>query len=270
MVQDAGIPSLETPERAVRTLAALQTKKRHALQVVTPNDKRTKEAQNILQNHNGLLPEDALQALCTLYEIPIPMQSIARSEDEAVRLAQDMGFPVVAKISSPHIIHKTDMGGIRADLQTETDVRTAYAEIMQNAKAHLSEEQSIDGILIQQFLPAGEEFIVGAIHDNVFGHLVMVGLGGIYTELLQDTAFRIAPINETDAYTMLQELMAWEILLGTRGKEQLNIDTLVQLLVSVSTMLQECPQISDIDLNPVLITTKGITVADAKIIRSSP
>jgi len=269
ILQDAGIPSLETPERAVQALAALRIKEKQIPCQTQKNEKRMQEAQDLLQNHKGLLPEKVLQTMCSLYDLPVPIQSIARSADEAVSLANSMGYPVIAKISSPQIVHKTDIGGVRADLQTEEDVRLAYKDIQLNAEKHLStlpSKASIDGVLIQQFLPAGEEFIVGAIQDDTFGHLIMVGLGGIYTELLQDTAFRIAPIDEKDAYAMLQELIAWDILLGTRGKEQLNIDALVKLLVSVSSMLQECPQITDIDLNPVLVTTKGITVADAKII----
>ena len=269
ILQDAGIPSFETPERAIAALAALHKKEKQIPSQIKHNEKRVQEAQNILQGQKGLLPEEVLRAICSLYNLPIPKQYIARSADEAVNIANAMGYPVIAKISSPQIVHKTDMGGIRADLQKEEDVRFAYEEIQSNAKKHLSSfssETSIDGVLIQQFLPAGEEFIVGAIHDHVFGHLIMVGLGGIYTELLGDTTFRIAPIDEKDAYTMLQELISWDILLGTRGKEQLNIDAVVKLLVSVSVMLQECPQITDIDFNPILVTPKGITVADAKII----
>ncbi len=136
---------------------------------------------------------------------------------------------------------------------------------MTNAKKH-APQATINGVLIQQFLPAGDEFIVGAIKDPNFGHLVMVGLGGIYTELFKDTSFRIAPIGEDDAYAMLQELRSWKMLLGLRGKEQSDIVALAKIIAAVSRLVTDCPQIKELDLNPVIVRSDGVVIADAKVI----
>jgi len=263
-LQKAGIPCFETPERAIEALASLQKRDRQEIKDVPVDTKRQEDAQSLLSDYKGLMPEDVVQTLFHLYDIPVPQQKIATSEDDAVRIAEEIGYPVIAKISSPHILHKTDVGGIRAHLLTENDVRNAWKEITTNISTHRPDAE-IRGILIQQFRPAGEEFIVGAVRDNAFGHLIMAGLGGIYTELLEDTSFRIAPVTDKEGYRMLTELTSWPLLLGMRGKEQLDIDHLSHLIQAVSQMVTECPQIKEIDLNPVFVTTDCILVADAKV-----
>ena len=265
VLQSSGIPCFETPERAAFALSTLQEKEGQASSIYTPNKERAAAAQELIREYKGLIPEDVAQALFKLYDIPVPEQRIATSEDEAVAIAAEIGYPVIAKISSPHILHKTDIGGIRAHLITEEDVRNAWKEIQANVAEHRPDAE-VRGILIQQFRPAGEEFIVGAVRDSSFGHLVMAGLGGIYTELLEDTSFRIAPIAEEEGYRMLSELTSWELLLGMRGKGQLDIVNLTKLVTAVSEMVIECPQIKDIDLNPVFVTTDGILAADAKVV----
>lgn len=264
-LQKAGIPCFETPERAIEALASLQKRDRQEIKDVPVDTKRQEDAQSLLSDYKGLMPEDVVQTLFHLYGIPVPQQKIATSEDDAVRIAEEIGYPVIAKISSPHILHKTDVGGIRAHLLTEEDVRNAWKEITTNISTHRPDAE-IRGILIQQFRPAGEEFIVGAVRDNAFGHLIMAGLGGIYTELLEDTSFRIAPVTDKEGYRMLTELTSWQLLLGMRGKEQLDIDNLSHLIQAVSQMVTECPQIKDIDLNPVFVTTNGVLIADAKVV----
>jgi acetyl coenzyme A synthetase (ADP forming)-like protein len=264
-LQKAGIPCFETPERAAFALSSLQNKEGQKSSIFTPNKERAAAAQELLSEYKGLIPEGAVQALFELYNIPVPQQKVAVSEDEAVAIAAEIGYPVIAKISSPHILHKTDIGGIRAHLITEADVRNAWKEIQANVAEHRPDAE-VRGILIQQFRTAGEEFIVGSVRDNSFGHLVMAGLGGIYTELLEDTSFRIAPITKDEGYRMLNELTSWELLLGMRGKGQLDIVNLAKLTSIVSELVMECPQIKDIDLNPVFVTTNGILVADAKVV----
>lgn len=265
-VQQGGVPCFETPERAMHALGML--KQRDHIPEYNPkmiNDVRAAKAQELLGDYTGLIPEDAITELFSLYNIPLPKQKIAKSEEDAVSIAEDIGYPVIAKISSPTIIHKTDIGGIRAHLLTEDAVRTAWQEIMANAKKHHPDAE-LRGVLIQEFLPAGNEFIVGAVRDASFGHLVMAGLGGIYTELLQDTAFRIAPIDQTEAYRLLQELTSWKLLLGMRGSKQLDIDSVATLLETISELVAECPQIKDIDLNPVFVKEDSVIVADAKVV----
>jgi acetyl-CoA synthetase (ADP-forming) len=229
------------------------------------NTKRAAAAQKLLGEYTGLISEDAVEKLFKLYDIPLPAQKIATTEEEAVQYAKEIGYPVIAKISSPHILHKTDIGAVRAHLLKEEDVVKAWKEIMENVKKH-HPDAKIRGILIQKYLEAGNEFIIGSTKDSAFEHLVMAGLGGIYTELLNDTAFRIAPIDKEEAYRLLQDLISWELLLGMRGEAQLDIESVTKLLVTISQLVTECPQIKDIDLNPVFVHEDHVIVADAKVV----
>lgn len=266
-LESEGISTFPTPERAVRALAALRT--------VKPKEKRkerrkrstacSKQAQRLLEGASGLLPPEILRTLLTLYDIPLPPDVIVTTPEEGAIEARRIGFPVVAKIASKDIIHKTDVGGIAMNLQTENDVQQAVHRILTSAHA-ARPDAHIDGVLIQPLLPLGDEFIVGGLRDPSFGPLVMVGLGGIYTEIFHDATFRSAPIQEEDAYRMLQELAAWPILMGARGRSPDDIVGLAQLITKTATLLTECPWIQDIDLNPVIVRPDGITVADVKVI----
>lgn len=262
-----GIANFPTPEAAMRALGSLRQR--------SPNEKRKTnqrktssvrvKAQALLKGQSSFLSEELTNELFSLYNLPTLKQAIAATEEEAVTLASTIGFPLVAKISSPDILHKTDIGGVRANLQSEDDVRKAFIEIMANAKSH-APEATLNGVLLQQFLPAGDEFIVGALADASFGHLVMAGLGGIYTELFHDVSFRIAPVAGETPYQMLQELKAWKLLLGMRGKKQADIDALARIILQVSQLVTDCPQIKELDLNPVIVREDRVVIADAKII----
>lgn len=275
------IPSFDTPERAVRAMAALLQHKPQARRPApkksihtmkhgsspegVPKDRsRLRQAQEILQKLHGLLSEESTMQLMKLYDLPSPMQMLARSSEEAIMIAQRIGYPVVAKISSPQILHKTDVGGIRTDIETEAELVQSFAAIMKNV-AERAPQVPVRGILLQKFLPVGSELIIGGLRDPSFGPLVMVGLGGIYTELFRDVNFRLAPVDEAQAYGMLQELKAWNMLLGMRGKPPANMDVLVRTVMGASQMLVESPQIQELDFNPVLIHGDDVTIADAKV-----
>lgn len=260
------IPTFETPERAVRALGALSVMVRGSLRLAPHHDgpvtlRSPKVHHNI---PSGLLSEQATAALCAAYDLPLPGQSLTHSEEEAVKAAEQIGYPVVAKISSPQIVHKTDVGGVFTHLLTEEDVRKAYREILQNAKAK-APQATVNGVLIQKQLPAGDEFIVGIVNDPSFGPLIMAGLGGIYTELFHDVSFRIAPIDQNEAYRMLEELQSWKLLLGLRGKKQSDIDALAELIAKTSQMAAAEPRISELDFNPVLVNENGTVIVDAKV-----
>lgn len=267
-LEENGIPTFPTPERAVRALATLRqrtTRKKIPKKRRRGTDTRAQGTHKILCGASGLLPEQNLQELFTLYGIPLPPSTIVQTPDEGVQEAKRIGFPVVAKIASPDIIHKTDAGGIAIHLQTEEDVRQAVGRILTNI--HTAKPNArIDGILIQKFLPIGDEFIIGGLRDPSFGPMIMVGLGGIYTELFRDTTFHTAPLQEQEAYTMLQELTAWPILMGARGRSPDDIVGLAQLLVRTAELLAECGEIQEIDLNPVIVRPDGIAIADAKVV----
>jgi acetyl coenzyme A synthetase (ADP forming)-like protein len=274
-----GIPNYPTPERAVAALASLLpgpaelglsgaeglTMTEELSSRAEPRDDNAQKADALLSSQTGLLSEDLTTSLFTLYGLPLPAGQVAATADEAVTIAQRIGYPVVAKISAPEILHKTDIGAVRANLQDESALRAAFAEILTNAKTH-QPDAHVRGVLIQQFLPAGGEFIVGAVRDPSFGPLILAGLGGIYTELFRDTAFRIAPVAEADAYAMLESLKSWKLLLGMRGKAQMDIDGLAAVIVKVSRLMRDCPRIRELDLNPVLVWPDRVTIADAKVV----
>ncbi len=261
-----GIPCFDTPEAAMHALAALmQSANDESDQSIVVNTDRSSAAATLLRGQSGLLSEDMTKKLCELYNLPLPKAAVATSADEAVAIVKQIGFPVIAKISSPDILHKTDMGGVRAGIKTDDDMRSAYAEIMQNV-AKNAPKAHVTGILIQELLPAGSEFIVGGIQDPTFGPLVMVGLGGIYTELFKDTSFRLAPVTHQQSYEMMEDLKSWKLLTGMRGSAQSDIDGLAACIETIGMMMSECPMIKEIDLNPVLVREGSISIADIKIV----
>lgn len=263
----AEIPCFDTPERAVRAMGSLLSAKAAPREDAppAPDAQRALKAKSIIAGKSGQLSAQDTARLCDLYALPIPKSALAGTADDAAALAADMGFPVIAKVSARDILHKTDVGGVRANLRTAADVRTAFDDIMAAVTTRCP-STPIDGVQVQQFLPAGNEFIVGGVRDAAFGHVVLVGLGGIYTELFRDTSTRLAPVSERDGYAMLQELTAWRLLLGMRGAAQDDIDGLVRVVCAVSAMLTECPDIRELDMNPVIVRPDGIHVADAKIV----
>lgn len=261
------LPCFRTPETAIRAIGALQKKTPHASLPVNDDrdDDRSSAASGILKGQNGLLPEELTEDLFQLYDLPTPDQAVAKNADEAATLAAQIGYPVIAKVSSPDILHKTDIGGVRTNLQSAADVKKAYEDILKNCGKAVP-SAGIRGVLIQQFLPIGNEFIIGGIRDENFGPLVMVGLGGIYTELFRDTCFALAPVTIEQAYDMLSSLKSWKLLTGMRGKGALDIESLAKAVVQISVMLHNCSKISEIDLNPVLVGKDRIVVADAKVV----
>ncbi len=261
------IPNFSCPESAMHIFASLRRKqkaeKRRAIPV---NAGRATKAKRILQSGGkGLLNEARTRSLLELYKIPLPQGQVAKTADAAVKIAHAIGYPVVAKVSSKEILHKMDVGGVAVHLTNDAQVRAAFTRISKSVKSKAPKAR-VAGVLIQQSLPPGSEFIVGALKDETAGHLVMAGLGGIYTELFKDTAFRVSPVSTDQAYFMLTQLKSWKLLLGLRGKPQLNIDALAALISTVSRLAVECPQISAIDLNPVLVTENDLTILDAKLI----
>ncbi len=263
ILRAAGVPCFETPERAINALRALATG--HQPLAARGQGLVARGPSTLLIGRSGLLDESITAKLFNAYNLPLPKQDLATTAEEAVHIAEQIGYPVIAKISSPDILHKTDVGGVRANLQNPQEMIAAFNGIMTDVRKH-HPDAPINGMLIQQFLPVGNEFIVGAVRDPSFGPLIMAGLGGIYTELFKDSAFRIAPVDSADAYAMLSELESWKLLLGMRGKPQADIDALAQVIVNVSRMMIENPSITELDLNPVLVRTDGVMVADAKVV----
>src|SRR4051794_27274755 len=199
------------------------------------------------------------------YGIPVPGEGLATSADEAASLAEDMGYPVVAKVVSPDILHKTEAKGVLVGLKSGDEVRQGFDTIMQNAKAYKSDAK-ITGVQIQQMLPEGTEVLVGAIKDPSFGPVVTFGLGGILVEVLRDVTFRLAPVSNEVAHEMVNGIRTAEILHGVRGRPGVDIDGLANIIQGVSELVTDFPEITEVDLNPVLATEDGATAVDARFI----
>jgi acyl-CoA synthetase (NDP forming) len=214
----------------------------------------------------GKLREDEALALLKAYGIPTPDYAVARDEEEAVRAAEQIGYPVAAKIISPQIVHKTDVGGVILGIADPQSVREACRRLREVVKRVPYAE--IEGVLIQKMVPKGVELIVGAVYDEIFGHVVAFGLGGIFTELYKDISMRIAPIDEQDAVEMIREVKAYRLLTGFRGMPPRDIPAVVDILIKFSRLVEDNPEIREADLNPVIALEegKGAYVVDARFI----
>jgi acetyl coenzyme A synthetase (ADP forming)-like protein len=204
--------------------------------------------------------------LTDAYGIPTPAEGLATTVDEAVALADSIGFPVAAKIVSPDILHKTDAGGVQVGLKSAAEVRGAFTAIVSNARAY-EPDARIEGVQVQQMVPAGgQEVIVGAVTDPTFGKVVAFGLGGVLVEVLKDITFRLAPASRDDALSMLDGIRAAEILKGVRGGQPVDRDALADLIVRVSQLAADFPEIAEVDLNPVFASPDGVLAADVRIL----
>ncbi len=208
-------------------------------------------------------PEGKL--VCDAYGIPVPKEALAHSGEEAARLADGMGYPVVLKIVSPDILHKTEAGGVLVGLKNADETSKGYETILANARKYNAGAR-IEGVQVQQMLTGGQEVIVGAVTDASFGKLVAFGLGGTLVEVLKDITFRLAPASSEDALSMLDGIQAAEMLKGVRGGDPVNRDALAGLIRKVGDLVSDFPEIVEMDLNPVFATAAGATAADVRII----
>ncbi|HXX87862.1 MAG TPA: acetate--CoA ligase family protein [Candidatus Acidoferrum sp.] len=221
-------------------------------------------SQAIKEKRKSLLETEA-KVICREYGIPVTRFELAKSEEEAVEFAASIGFPVVLKIVSPDIIHKSDIGAVMINLKNTKEVSNAYQQILNNVKKHDAKAQIV-GILVQEMAPASTEVIVGSTSDPQFGPAVMFGLGGIFVEVLKDVTFRIAPISEGDALEMIEEVKAYPLLKGYRGSPPVDINAIVKILLDTSKLVMEHQQIKELDLNPILVYEHGAKTVDARII----
>ncbi|MDB5898751.1 MAG: hypothetical protein JWP41_2353 [Ramlibacter sp.] len=208
-------------------------------------------------------PEGKL--VCEAYGIAVPKEGVVNSAAEASKLAGSMGFPVVMKIVSPDILHKTEAGGVIVGVKNADDAASAYETILANAKKYKADAQIV-GIQVQQMIRGGTEVIVGAITDDSFGKLVAFGLGGVLVEVLKDVTFRLAPATTQDAESMLDGIQAAEMLRGVRGGDAVNREALTSTIVRVSQLVSDFPEIAEMDLNPVFASKDSAIAADVRIV----
>ena len=211
------------------------------------------------------LTADEARGVCEAYGITMPGEGLARSAEEAVTLARDLGHPVVLKIASPDILHKTDAGGVETGLDGDDAVLQGYERIVANARAY-KPDANVLGIQVQQMVPAAHEVIVGAVSDPSFGKLVAVGLGGVMVEVIRDVTFRLAPVTRDEALSMFDDLRGGAVLSGVRGQAGADLDKLASLVEGVSQLVADFPEIHELDLNPVFASESGAVAVDARIL----
>ena len=203
--------------------------------------------------------------VCDAYGISVPQEGVANSAAESEKLAIAMGFPVVMKIVSPDILHKTEAGGVVVGIPNAQEASKAYQTIIENAKKYKA-DATILGVQVQQMIQGGQEVIIGAVTDPSFGKLVAFGLGGVLVEVLKDITFRLAPASKADALSMLDGIKAAEMLKGVRGSDPVNREALANLILSVSDLVNDFPEISELDLNPVFASKNTAIAADVRIV----
>jgi acyl-CoA synthetase (NDP forming) len=217
------------------------------------------------KDNRSFLYEHEAKKLFGLYGMPVTKIHLSKTEEEAVKAAKKIGFPIVLKIVSPQILHKSDAGGVIVGVNDEKGIRDGFKKIIANAKSYKVDAE-ITGVLVQEMAPKGTEIIVGSTTDPTFGPTIMFGLGGIFVEILKDVSFRVVPIDEADAMEMLDEIKAKKILDGARGMPPSDRKTLADILVKTSRMLEECPEIKELDMNPILAYPDGARIVDGRVI----
>jgi acetyltransferase len=222
---------------------------------------------DIINEGNSILSETTSKFLLESYGIPTTLPQVAKTPEEAVKAAEKIGFPVVLKILSPQITHKTDVGGVVLNLKDAREVKTGYEQIIKNVSA-ASPDAAIDGVSVQPMIDTqnGVELILGIKQDPVFGSVMMVGTGGIFAELFRDRTLELPPLNEKLARRMLERLNIYPLLEGYRGKPALDIDKLVEVLIRMSYLAADYPEITELDINPLLVTPKGVVALDGRVV----
>ncbi|MEM2004104.1 MAG: acetate--CoA ligase family protein [Nitrososphaerota archaeon] len=275
-LQMRGIPLYRSPERAVAVASHMMwlseyratLDKRAIIKTPEPATRpgethklissALREGRNLLLEHEG-------KELLRSYGIPVAESSLSKNEEEAAELAESMGYPVVLKIVSQDIIHKSDVGGVVVGLNDREEVKKAYRTILENVKKKAPGSR-ISGILVQRMAPQGLEVIVGGIRDEEFGPVVMFGLGGIFVELMRDVTFRKAAITKFEALEMIREIRGYQVLRGFRGQPPVKEEAIAEILTKLSHLLLEQPKIREIDLNPVFAYPDSAIVADVRIL----
>ena len=197
--------------------------------------------------------------------MPTPAFGVARKSSEAADLADKVQFPVVLKVVSRDILHKTEAGGVLLDLNSREQVENGFNQIMAKVRAY-NEKAQIAGILVQHMAPKGVEVIVGGLRDSQFGPTVLFGLGGIFVEVLKDASFRVAPISELDSQQMVEEIRGHSILEGVRGQPAADKQVIIEILQGASNIMMENEAIQQMDLNPIIVYPKGASIVDARIL----
>jgi acetyltransferase len=271
-LNDHKIPNYQFPERAAASFKAMSyyRKWRERPQVELPRldvDKSRVKAVFDKARAEGRLglgdfeARDAMEA----YGLRLPKSVLAKTPEEAIAAASEMGYPVVLKIASPDILHKSDIGAVKVGLNDATQVADAFDIIMYRAQRYMP-SADIWGCTVQEMVAKGKEVIIGMSKDPQFGPLLLFGLGGIYVEVLKDVTFRVAPISRQEATEMISEIRSFPLLLGVRGEKPSDLKAAVDAVLRVSQLVTDFPEIVELDVNPLVIHERGAVAVDMRII----
>jgi acetyltransferase len=274
IIKQAGIPDYPSPERAV---SAFESMFQHYQWQNIPlkRDKESKGTKSPPMLHPGTLcstlltsgknpTTDEVLKILNNYNINIPDFRLAQSLEDSIDYAEEIGYPVVLKVVSPEVSHKTDFGAVKLNIHTPAELNKAFREIMDSVSRY-AHQSTIKGLIVQKMITGGKEVIIGVSRDNQFGHLIMFGLGGIYVEVLKDVSFRLAPLKPSDVDAMLHEIKAYPLLKGIRGEEPSDVQSIKETILKVSQLVTDFPGIAELDINPYKVFPKGGIAIDARI-----
>ncbi len=277
LAKDYSIPNYPFPERAARSFAAMrdyQTLKTQPDPKIEHFEVDSETVRKVFrqtrEDGRVTIGDSESRQILAAYKMRLPGSELAENADAAVAAADKMGYPVVLKIASPDILHKTDVGGVRVGLRTAADVRDAFDLIVYRAQRYVPDAR-IWGCLVQEMVPQGTEILIGMNRDPQFGPLVTFGLGGIYVEALKDVTFRVAPFDRADAMAMLGEIRAHALIDGVRGQKPLDKEAIVEALLRISQLVTDFPQIVEMDINPLMVYEqgRGAVSLDMRLVLSS-
>jgi acetyltransferase len=269
------IPCFSDPSVAITSYkrfldySIIKTKKEPVIpkiEILPENKEKVRLILEVLENAGvtSVGDENATEIL-SLYGFEFPKKGLARTPEEAVEIAEKIGYPVVLKVSSPNILHKTDVGGVKLNLKTAEEVYNGFIDITINVKRFMPNAY-IKGVMVYEMVTGGKEVILGVSYDTTFGHMIAFGLGGIYVEVLKDVAFRIVPVSKEEAYEMIEEIRGSKILEGVRGEPPYDKESIVDKILRLSQLVMDFPIIKEIDINPYIVKHQGGVALDARMI----
>lgn len=278
ILSDSGAAAYSTPEQAVRAFMTLVAYSKNLKSLYeTPRDipveftldrnKTRKNFEKLIDDNVEILSEDVSKKILQSYGITVTLPEIAKIENDCIKLAKKNGYPVVMKIHSPDITHKSDVGGVALNLVDEISLKTAFKKMMDSVKKKVPKAK-IDGVTIQKMVNVKDsvEMIFGIKKDKIFGTVILCGMGGTGAELFKDRTIGFPPLNEALAYQMLESLKIFPLLKGYRGKNPVDIDKLIEVMIRLSYLAADYPEIKELDINPLLVSEKSVIALDARIV----
>jgi acetyltransferase len=276
-LEDAGMPTFEYPDMLARVAANVAAysafRKSHSGKTGThqpnPNNQSSAIIAGALKKGRVSLLEPEAYEVCSEYGIKVPPFRVTDSVESATAAANEIGYPVALKVVSEEILHKTDAGGVMLGITSDDSLQTSYKQLIANIKKAAPNVSKMN-VLVQKMMPSNTELVIGALRDKSFGPTVMFGMGGIYVEALKMVGFRLSPVTLDDAKKLIHETLPPALIKGVRGRGPMHIDSIAGILVAIGKLLEEQPQIDEIDFNPVFPYTDGCIAVDARIIISKP